>query len=381
MISSRRDFVRLCSLAAAAVGLGPLAAQRFLEAAARGVKPSVIWLQFQECTGCTESLLRTAHPAVDDLIFDLISLDYHETLFAAAGHQAEAALKQAMRTNAGKYVCVVEGAIPTKENGIYCMIGGRTALDIVQDVAGQAGAVIAIGSCASWGGIPSADPNPTGAVGAHEVLKGKMVVNIPGCPANPYNFLGTVLQYATYGTLPALDGEGRPKFAYGSTIHEHCPRRAHFDAGRFANKFGDEGHRNGYCLYKLGCKGPVTYANCSVQHFGEVDGAWPIGLGHPCFGCTEQKVAFRIPLHTTVDIERPTPPDTYPPIHAPQGRISPIATGVAGLVVGGLAGAGYVGSKKLSAGGHAGPPLQGQTGPPPQDGVGADPRVGPPPEV
>ena len=208
MPSSRREFVRLCTLAAASIGLGPLAAQRFVEAAAKGLRPSVIWLQFQECTGCTESLLRTSHPAVDDLIFDLISLDYHETLFAAAGHQAEAALKQAMRTNAGKYVCVVEGAIPTKENGIYCMIGGRTALDIVQDVAGQAGAVIAIGSCASWGGIPSADPNPTGAVGAHEVLKGKTVVNIPGCPANPYNLLGTVLQYATYGTLPALDAEG-----------------------------------------------------------------------------------------------------------------------------------------------------------------------------
>src|ERR1051325_2592342 len=146
MLSSRRDFVRLCTMAAASVGLGPIAAERFLEAAARGVKPSVLCLQFQECPGCTESLLRTPHPAVADLIFDLISLDYHETLFAAAGHQAEAALKQAMRTNTGKYVCVVEGAIPTKENGIYCMIGGRTALDIVKDVAGQAGAVIAIGS-------------------------------------------------------------------------------------------------------------------------------------------------------------------------------------------------------------------------------------------
>jgi hydrogenase small subunit len=253
-----------------------------------------------------------------------------------------------MRAHAGKYVCVVEGAIPTKENGIYCMIGGRTALEIVKDVAGQAGAVIAIGSCASWGGVASADPNPTGASGVHEILTGKTVVNIPGCPANPYNFLGTVLQYATYGTLPALDHEGRPKFAYGQTIHEHCPRRAHFDAGRFAEVYGDEGHRNGYCLYKLGCKGPVTHANCSLQHFGEVDGAWPIGLGHPCFGCTEQRVAFRMPLHATVDIERPMPPDTYPPIHAPQGGVSPIATGIAGAVVGALAGAGYVASKKLS---------------------------------
>src|SRR5678815_4142765 len=123
---SRRDFVRLCTMAAAAVGLGPLAAARIVEAVERGAKPSVIWLQFQECTGCTESLLRTSHPAVDDLILDLISLDYHETLFAAAGHQAEAALKSAMEAHSGKYVCIIEGAIPTKENGVYCMIGGRT---------------------------------------------------------------------------------------------------------------------------------------------------------------------------------------------------------------------------------------------------------------
>src|ERR1041385_7140009 len=135
MLSARRDFVRLCTMAAASVGLGPIAAERFLEAAARGVKPSVLWLQFQECTGCTESLLRTAHPAVDDLIFDLISLDYHETLFAAAGHQAEAALKQAMETHAGRSVCIVKGALPTKEDVIYCMMGGRTALEIVNDDA------------------------------------------------------------------------------------------------------------------------------------------------------------------------------------------------------------------------------------------------------
>jgi hydrogenase small subunit len=347
-VQSRRDFVRLCTVAAAAIGLGPLAAEEFVQAVARGKKPSVLWLQFQECTGCTESLLRTTHPAVDDLILDLISLDYHETLFAAAGHQAEAALKSAMRDNAGKYICVVEGAIPTKDNGIYCMIGGRTALEIVNDVAAHAGAVIAIGSCASWGGVAATEPNPTGASGVHEVLKGKTVVNIPGCPANPYNFLGVVLQYATYGTLPALDGEGRPKFAYGQTVHEHCPRRGHFDAGRFAEQFGDEGHKNGYCLYKLGCKGPVTYANCSVAHFGEVPGAWPIGIGHPCFGCTEKGVGFTIPIHDTVEIRRPTPPDTYAPIHAPQGGVSPIATGVAGAVLGALAGAGYVASKKLS---------------------------------
>ena len=150
-----------------------------------------------------------------------------------------------------------------------------------------------------------------------------------------------VLQYATLGTLPELDQYGRPMFAYGRTIHEHCPRRAHFDAGRFAERFGDEGHRLGYCLYKLGCKGPQTHANCSTLSFGDVPDCWPIGVGHPCIGCTEQKIAFRVPLHTTVTIDRPVPPDTYAPIHASQGRISPIATGVAGVIGGALAGAGW----------------------------------------
>ena len=344
----RRDFIRVCTLALAAVGIPFSAAAEIAQAVVKKkLKPSVIWLHFQECTGCTESLLRTSHPAVSELILDLVSLDYCETLLAAAGHQAEAVLKTAMTENKGKYVCVIEGAIPTKDDGIYCMIGGRTALEIVNDVAKDAGAIIAIGSCASWGGIPSADPNPTGATGAPMVLKGKTVVTIPGCPANPYNLLGTVLQYATFGTLPELDDKGRPKFAYGRTIHEHCPRRAHFDAGRFAEKFGDEGHRLGYCLYKLGCKGPSTYANCSTLHFGEVVDAWPIGLGHPCFGCTEQKLAFRVALHDTVDIERPTGPDTYPPIQARQGRVSPVATGIAGLVGGALVTAGVMASRKL----------------------------------
>ena len=343
---SRRDFLKVCSMAAAAVGLPASAADKIAEAVAKK-KPSVIWLQFQECTGCTESLLRTGHPDAAQLILDLISLDYSETLMAAAGHQAEAALEQAMKDNAGKYVLVIEGAIPTKENGKYCIIAGKTAIEATQEAASKAAAVIAIGSCASWGGIPSADPNPTGAVGVNEIVKGKPVVTIPGCPANPYNLLGTVLQFATFGTLPALDEKGRPKFAYARVIHDDCPRRAHFDAGRFVEKFGDAGHRQGWCLYKTGCKGPQTHANCSLKHFGEVEGAWPIGIGHPCFGCTEKAMAFRVPLHQTVEISRPVPPDTYPPIHADHGGVSPLATGIAGVVGGIAIGAGLVASKKL----------------------------------
>jgi hydrogenase small subunit len=358
---SRRDFVRVCTMAAAAVGLSSSAAAQIAEAAAKGLKPSVIWLHFQECTGCTESLLRTSTPALSELILDLISLDYHETLFAAAGHQAEAALESAMKQNRGKYICVVEGAIPVKDGGIYCMIGGRTAIDILNRVAADAGAIIAIGSCASWGGVPSAAPNPTGATGAPEILKGKTVVTIPGCPSNPYNFLGVALQYATFGTLPALDSLGRPLFAYGRTVHEHCPRRAHFDAGRFAKQYGDEGHRQGWCLYELGCKGPQTHANCSVQHFCDVVDAWPIGLGHPCFGCTEKGIGFNVALHQTIPVMLPTPSTTYPPIAAEDKRISPVATGVAGLVAGAVAGGAYVASKKLGDASPDAIPEKGKT--------------------
>jgi len=345
----RRDFLKICTIAAAAVGLPASAGKAMAEAAAAGIRPPVIWLSFQECTGCTETLLRTSHPGIGDLILDLISLDYHEALLAPSGHLAEENRLATMEKYAGKFVLVTEGAIPLANDGIYCKIGGMTAVDMVKETAEKAGAIVAIGSCASWGGIPSADPNPTGATGVPQVLEGKTVVTIPGCPANPYNFLGTVLQYATFGTLPELDDLARPKWAYGRTIHEHCPRRAHFDAGRFAEQFGDEDHRQGHCLYKLGCKGPVTHANCSVQHFGEVVDAWPIGLGHPCVGCTEQKVLWQIPIHTTVDIERPEPPDTYPPISAPAGKVGAIATGVGGLIVGGLIGAGFLASKKLEA--------------------------------
>jgi hydrogenase small subunit len=196
-------------------------------------------------------------------------------------------------------------------------------------------------------------------VGAPEVLKGsgKAVVTLPGCPANPYNLLGTVLQFATFGTLPKLDDQGRPLFAYGRVIHEDCQRRPHFDAGRFAQAFGDEGHRDGWCLYKLGCKGPQTHANCSLNDFCEVPGAWPIGIGHPCVGCTEQGILFggrtkaETAIHTNLPIAQPTAPFAYPGVGPPQGKIAPVAAGVAGLAIGAVAGAAFVASRKLSEAG------------------------------
>jgi len=347
---SRRAFLKYASYMTSLMALPPSAAAAMAEGLAKARRQAVIWLSFQECTGCTESLLRTSHPDLGSLILDLISVDYHETLFAAAGYQIEAALEKAATENKGKYVLVVEGAIPEKDNGIYCRVGGKTAVETVKKYAADAAAVIAIGSCASWGGVPSASPNPTQARGAPEILKGKTVLTLPGCPANPYNLLGTVLQYATFGTLPKLDEKGRPEFAYKRVIHDDCPRRAHFDNGRFAKVFGDEGHRAGWCLYALGCKGPQTHANCSLLEFCETPGAWPIGIGHPCIGCTEQGIAFTTPIHTNLPIDKPTAPMAYPAINPEHGVInaSPVAVGVGGAIIGALAGAGVMASRKLS---------------------------------
>ncbi|MBA2848127.1 hydrogenase small subunit [Thermosulfuriphilus ammonigenes] len=283
---SRRSFLKACTIATAAMGLPAEMVGKVAEAAASPQRPPVIWLHFMECTGCTESLLRSSHPDVARLILDLISLDYHETLMAAAGHQAETVLEEQLKKNEGRFICVVEGAISKKDGGIYCKIGGRTALEILNHVAPKAQMVIAIGACASFGGIQAAHPNPTGAVGVRDIIKVKPVINIPGCPPNPYNILGTILHTLTFGRPPETDELGRPKFAYGRKIHDHCPRRPHFDEGRFVEAFGDPGHQKGYCLYKVGCKGPVTYSNCPVIRFCDV-GAWPVGSGHGCIGCTE----------------------------------------------------------------------------------------------
>lgn len=346
---SRREFLQLCAATAGTLGLPAGAEAAIATAVEKAQRPSVIWLHFQECTGCSESLLRAEHPTLEKLILDVISLDYHETLMAAAGHQAEEARKSAMAANKGKYILVVEGAIPTKEAGIYCKIGGHTAIDLVKECAADAAAVIAIGSCASWGGMPStvpsisgADSSPTGAAGVAEVL-GKPVVTIPGCPPNPYNFLSTAVHFLTFGSLPATDKLGRPLFAYGRLIHENCERRAHFDAGRFAMEFGDEGHRKGYCLYKLGCKGPETYANCPTIGFGDAgENSWPVGCGHPCIGCTEKGIGFTKPIHQVAKMLNVVPPLQYPRIVEEQGKGASFAAAAALAAIAGAAAGGTV---------------------------------------
>ena len=351
---SRRAFLQFCSslMVAAPFALAitdKLTPEAVADELGKVIRPPVIWLHFQDCTGCTETLLRPSHPDLGDLILNVISLEYHETLMAGSGKQAERALSEAVERYSGKYVCVIEGSIPTRDRGIYMKLAGRPAMNVLADVGGKAAAIIAIGSCASWGGIPSADPDPTRAVGVADLMPSRTIVNLPGCPPNPYTLLGVVLQFAESGTLPELDDQRRPKFAYDRDIHEHCPRRAHFDAGHFVKQFGDQGHREGWCLYEMGCKGPDTHAGCSTRHFNEIPDVWPIGIGAPCIGCTEKSIAFRKPMFEVVQIHtRATPPDAYAPIVAPQGSVSPIATGLAGVAAGSLIGAGWVASRKFS---------------------------------
>lgn len=283
---NRRTFIKGCTMAAAAMGLSESMVPKMVEAAASPQRTPVVWLHFQECTGCTETLLRASHPDIARLILDIISLDYHETVMAAAGHQAEKSLHDTITKYEGEFILVVEGGIPTKDDGIYCKIGGKTAMEILAEVAPKSAAIIALGTCAAFGGIQAAKPNPTDAVGVKDLVKGKDIINISGCPPNPISFLGTVLHLMTFGRLPATDKLGRPKFAYGRKIHDQCERRAHFDEGRFAEQFGDKGHLEGYCLYKVGCKGPGTFANCPAVRFNDV-GTWPVSVGHGCVGCTE----------------------------------------------------------------------------------------------
>ncbi len=237
---------------------------------------------------------------------------------------------------------------------IYMQLGGRPAVQVVKEAASKAAAVIAIGSCASWGGVPSSDPNPTGAVGVDTVISGKPIVNLPGCPPNPYTLLAVVLEYVTMDKLPEMDELHRPTFAYERVIHENCPRRAHFDAGRFANAFGDEGHRQGWCLYKLGCKGPVTHASCSTRHFNETPGVWPIGIGAPCLGCTEKNVVWKMGTVETVPIHLATPPDTYPPIYSGTGKIKTGAAVLVGAIAGAIGSASWVTSQRFRSSQEAG---------------------------
>jgi hydrogenase small subunit len=284
---SRREFLQFCTIMTSVLALPKAVATTVAQAIERVQKPILVWLEFQDCAGNTESFLRASRPTAAEIVLDTLSVDYHETIMAAAGHRAEAVLARTVADHGGSYIAVVEGSIPTGADGAYCTIGGRAAVDIASEVCGKAAATIAIGTCAAFGGLPAAAPNPTGALGVADAVPGlNALVNLPACPANVENLTALVVYYMTFKTLPPLDHYRRPLFAYGKSIHDNCERRAHFDAGQYVEAWGDEGHRTGYCLYKMGCKGPVTFQNCPNVRWNSGTN-WPIGCGHPCIGCAE----------------------------------------------------------------------------------------------
>lgn len=282
----RRSFLRYCAGITGVLALPPSYAPRVAAALTAVDRPALVWLEFQDCAGDTESFLRARNPSVADVVLDLLSVDYHETIMAAAGHQAEEARDATLAK--GGHIVVVEGSVPLGAGGGYCTIGGRSAEQLLKLATRNAAAVINVGSCSAYGGLPAASPNPTGAVAVSDVISGVPIINLPGCPMNVDNLTATVAHYLTFKELPATDDLGRPLFAYGALIHDNCPRRGHFDAGEFVEQWGDEGHRQGWCLYRMGCKGPSTFHNCPTAQWNGGT-SWPIGAGHGCIGCSEPK--------------------------------------------------------------------------------------------
>ena len=326
---SRRSFLKWSSIMTAALMLPPVFEPMVAKAAEQFSRLPVVWLHLAECTGCSEAFLRSSFPNVDDILLDTISLEYHETLMAAAGHQAEANLEKAIADFPGKFICVLEGAIPMGMDGKYMTLGpkGLTGIELAKHVTSKAAANICMGSCSAFGNVPAAAPNPTNCVGVGKAL-GIQTVNITGCPPNPTNFVGTVLHFLMFGGLPALDSLGRPIWAYGKRIHDVCERRPHYDAAEFVEEWDDAGAHKGWCLYKMGCKGPYTFGNCARVRFNDAT-SWPVMAGHGCIGCTEP--AF---WDTMKPLEQPISKDT---IGGGEKTVDTIGTVLAGVAVAAVA--------------------------------------------
>ncbi len=292
---SRRGFMQFCTGIASMMAI-PAAMVPRMAHAVLSAKPSVIYMSFQECTGCLESLVNSStvtqanSTTIENLILNLVSLDYQETLMAPAGVMAEYTRDQIIAQNAGKFVLIVDGSIPKDPNNGYFVSGGKSGVLRFTEAAEHAGLILALGTCAAFGGLPNADPNPTGAVSIAEVMKlngiNKPLINISGCPPIPEVITGVIMYYLTYGAAPALDSYLRPKVFYGETLHDDCYREDNFESGRFVEAFDDTGARNGYCLLHVGCKGPITRNACrSVQWNART--SYPIKSGHGCMGCSE----------------------------------------------------------------------------------------------
>ena len=329
---TRRQVVKFCGAMLATLAMPDRYLGRAVAAVSQAQKPVLLWLQFQDCTGCSESMLRSNHPGVAEIVLELLSWEYHELVMAGSGDAANRTLERIVKEEKGKYLVVVEGAIPMADDGIYCTIGGRTAIDIAREVCGNAAATIAVGACAFDGGLVRSGPDPTHALGVHEAIPGLKVVNMAGCPHNPANTAALLVHYLTFHEIPALDPYNRPLFAYGRIIHDLCERRAHYDAGRFVTEWGDEGHRQGWCLYKMGCKGPSATFNCPIVQWNDHT-SWPVRAGHGCIACASP----RFWDHMSPFYDRlPAIPGIGPRISAEELGIGMAAATLAGVTVHGL---------------------------------------------
>jgi hydrogenase small subunit len=325
---SRRAFLKFSAAMATALALPASYAPAIAKALAASPRVPVIWLEGQDCAGNTEAFLRASHPTVAELVLDTLSVDYHETIMAAAGTAAESAREATVAAFPGGYLVVVEGSIPIADDGVYCTVGGRTFRSVVEDVCSKALAVISVGTCAFDGGLPAAVGGPTGAAGVSAIVQGPPVINLPGCPLNVQNLTATIVHYLTFKEWPARDTYGRPLFAYGQLIHDQCERRAHFEQGEYVLAWGDEGARKGWCLYKMGCKGPETFANCPTARFNDRT-SWPVKVGAPCIGCTMPAFWDRMsPFYRRL----PTPAPFATEVTVDQVGMGLVAT-VAGLTV------------------------------------------------
>ena len=302
----RRTFLTYCTSLAAIMGLEASMVPKVMAAMETKPRIPVIWLHGLECTCCSESFIRSSHPIAQDIVLNMISLDYDDTLQAAAGEQVEEIRKKIMKDYKGQYLLAVEGNAPTRDGGVYCTVGGVSFLDILKETAADAKAVVAWGACASHGCVQNARPNPTGAEPVHKIVTNKPIINVPGCPPISEVMTGVLAYILTFDQLPELDRNGRPKMFYGQRIHDKCYRRAFFDAGQFVEAWDDEGARKGWCLYKMGCRGPMTYNSCPTVKWN-AGTSFPIGSGHPGIGCSEPNFWDHGPLYERMADSVPLP--------------------------------------------------------------------------
>ncbi len=281
---TRRTFLKLSSAMAAALALPASYAPRIARALETAPRLPVIWVRGQTCSGNTESFLRSADPSIETLLLETLSLEYHQSLMATSGPGVGLARTTAMERYPDGYIAIVEGSIPDGASGAYCLVGGRPVRDVAQEVIAGALAVIAVGSCAVDGGAPAAPGGQTDAHGIRGIAGDTKLIALPGCPMNVVNLVSVIVHYLTFNEWPPLDLASRPLSAYGNLIHNECERRPHFEFGEFALTWGDEGAQRGWCLYKVGCKGPESMGNCPTVRYGE-GVSWNIRAGHGCIGC------------------------------------------------------------------------------------------------